>query len=213
MWFIFAICFSVLFLISWIVWSIVAITVFFAAVGIPWGIWVLFLYLTFNNLINLIAKIRHVGPLLGFILTLPFAGVSVVVTVWAYVQVAMMGILTFRGYAGYGICNTFIEDLVEPWEKDLPYSFVIARYYYEHMQWLWGGAGFMGSYFPWENGVMVPVHGMGVIGWCVKLFFLALPYMALFVLPLLPVLWSFSMPILGALSHLPAVSGNGNGRD
>ena len=209
----FFIGFSVVYIFSWIIWSLLAIIIFTAAVGIPWGIWKGFLYLTFNNIINFIAKIPFIGPILGFLFSIPFASVSIIVTIWAYVQVVLMGILTIQGYAGYGICNTFLEDYVIPLESDLPNSFIIARYYYEHMQWVWGGAGIMGSYFPWENGVMVPIHGTGPIGWVIKAIFLALPYTAMFIFPLFPVLWSFTMPISGALARLPSISQNGTGRD
>lgn len=100
---------------------------------------------------------------------------------------------------------------------------IIVRFYHDHCQWLWGGAGFMHSYYPWQNGCgkgwvegsdfWWPVGEIPVPMMIVKLLLLALPYMILFVAPLFPVLWSFVRPVLGACAKLPAVSGNGDGRD
>lgn len=209
---------------SWIVWAIVVGIVFFAAVGIPWAIWEGFMFLTFNNIINAFAKLpSFIGAFFGFVLTVPFAIVSVGVCVWAYAQTILMGILTFRGDPSSEFCQTFIEKMVLPWESKGCHSFVIVRYYYEHCQWLWGGAGFEHSWFPWQNGCG---QGWGNLDFwwpvgetlpvefkIIKLILLALPYLALFVLPIIPLVWSLFRPIVGALSALPAVSGNGDGRD
>ena len=210
-------------IVSWLIWSIVVCIVFLAAVGIPWGIWELFMYLTFNNIINAFAKLpSFIGGLLGFVLTLPFAAVAVVVSIWAYIQTFLMGILTFRGFYG-DFAQSFIKTCVEPFEEGWPKSFIIARYYYEHCQWLWGGASCMYSYFPWQNGCgkgwvdgsdfWWPVCQIPVPFMCIKLLLLGLPYMAMFVLPLIPIIWSITRPFVGAFSALPAVSGNGDGRD
>lgn len=214
----------VLFFISWVIWSILACIVFFAAVGIPWGIWELFMFLTFNNIINAIAKLPGcLGSLLGFVLTLPFAAVAAAVSLWAYLQTALMGILTFRGFSDTHFPEKFLSGCVIPFESEGCHHMIIARYYYEHCQWIWGGAGFMHSYFPWQNGCgkgwldgsdfWWPVCEIPIPIAIIKLFLLALPYMAMFVLPLLPLLWSITRPLVGALSALPAVSGNGDGRD
>lgn len=208
--------------ISWIIWAIIVGLVFCLAVGIPWGLWELFMYLTFNNIINLFAKLpSFIGFLFGFILTLPFAGIAFGITLWCYIQTCLMGILTFRGFSE-NFASTFIQKCVEPLEGSWPYSFVIVRYYFDHCQWLWGGAGFQYSYFPWQNGCgggwgagsfWWPICDIPVPFQIIKLFLLALPYVALFALPLLPLLWSFFRPLVGGFAALPAVSGNGDGRD
>ena len=62
----------VLFVISWIAWSILLCAVFFLAIALPWSLWEGFMYLTFNNLINLIAKITtFIGAIIGFMFSLP----------------------------------------------------------------------------------------------------------------------------------------------
>lgn len=202
---------------AWVLWAIIAAIVLFAAVGIPFFIWEGFMFLTFNNIINLFAKLpSFIGWLFGFILTLPFAIIATTVTLWAYIQACLMGLLTFRGFYG-GFAEHFIQDYVTPWESGWPKSFVIARYYYEHCQWLWGGAGFQYSFFPWQNNCgggwmngdfWWPVCEIPVPFMIIKLILLAIPYMALFVLPLLPLLWSIVRPFVGAAAALPAVSGN-----
>lgn len=207
---------------SWILWAIIAIVVAVGAVLIPWLLWELFMYLTFNNIINFFAKAPGViGYFLGFVLTLPAAAIATTISIWAYVQTFLMGLLTFRGFYD-GFAYTFIEECVAPFESGWPKSFVIVRYYYEHCQWIWGGAGFQYSYFPWQNGCgpgwaqgsfWCPPCETGIIFWIVKLLLLALPYMALFILPLFPVIWSALRPFVGACSALPAVSGNGDGKD
>ena len=215
---------GVLSVISWIIWAIVVGFVFFAAVGLPWAIWEFFMFLTFNNIINCFAKLPSIiGGFFGFILTLPFSGIAAAVSIWAYLQTILMGILTFRGNPNDPFCVNFIKNCVEPLEFGGEHSFVIVRYYYEHCQWIWGGAGFQHSWFPWQNGCgagwthgsfwwpsgeMLPVEFQ-----IIKLFLLCFPYMMLFILPLLPVIWSITRPIVGACASLPAVSGNGDGRD
>ena len=208
-------------LVAWLLWGIIVCIVFFAAVGIPWGIWELFMYLTFNNIINAVAKLpSFIGGLLGFILTLPFAGIAATVSIWAYLQTILMGLLTFRGFSDH-FAENFISGWLVPFEDGVP--FVIARYYYDHCQWIWGGACFQYSYFPWQNGCgqgwlegsdfWWPICPTPVPFQIMKLLILALPYMAMFILPLLPILWSITRPFVGAFSRLPAVSGNGDGRD
>lgn len=208
--------------ISWIIWAIIVCAVFFAAVGLPWGIWELFMYLTFNNIINLFAKLpSFIGFIFGFVLTLPFAAISTAVCIWAYIQTILMGILTFRGFSE-DFAQTFIETCVVPWEQGWPKSFVIVRYYYEHCQWIWGGACCQYSWFPWQNqcgqgwlngDFWWPICDIPVPFKIIKLVLLGIPYMAMFILPLIPCLWSAFRPFLGGFSCLPAVSGNGDGRD
>ena len=209
---------------TWIFWGIIVSVVFFAAVGIPWGIWELFMFLTFNNIINLFAKLpSFIGAFFGFVLTLPFAIVSTIVVLWAYIQSIMMGLLTLRGVGNSIYCKNFINEIVVPIESSFRFPFVIVRYYYDHMQWLWGGAGFTNSWFFWQNGcgkgwlegdfwwpcgAELPVPFQ-----IIKLFLLGLPYIAMFILPLIPLLWCIFRPIVGACCALPAISGNGDGRD
>ena len=212
---------GILAVVAWIIWAVIVCIVFFAAVGIPWGIWELFMFLTFNNIINLFAKLpSFIGAIFGFVLTLPFAGIALAVSIWAYVQTFLMGLLTFRGFGDFP--QSFITSCVEPFESEGFHSFIIARFYHDHCQWLWGGASFMHSWYPWQNGCgggwsagdfWWPVCEIPVPFMIVKLFLLALPYMAMFVLPLVPIFWSLSRPFVGAFARLPAVSGNGDGRD
>lgn len=207
---------------SWIVWALIAAAIALGAVLIPWAIWEFFMFLTFNNVINLFAKAPgFIGWILGFFLTLPSAAIATAVSIWAYIQAFLMGLLTFRGFAN-GFSNKFIEDCVMPLENGWTGSLFIVRYYYEHCQWIWGGAGFQYSYYPWQNGCgpgwshgsfWCPPCETPVAFWIIKLFLLAIPYLALFVVPLFPVVWSFTRPIVGACSALPAVSGNGDGKD
>ena len=213
----------ILFIVSWVLWSITAILVFIAAAGIPWGLWELFMYLTFNNIINAAAKLpSFIGILLGFVLTLPFAAVALAIALWTYVQTFLMALLTFRGFSE-NFSDTFLTSCVSAFESEGCHHMIIARFYYEHCQWLWGGASFMYSYYPWQNGCgkgwvegsdfWWPVGEIPIPVVIIKLFFLGLPYMFLFVAPLLPVLWSFTRPFVGAFAKLPAASGNGDGRD
>ena len=80
----------------------------------------------------------------------------------------------------------------------------------------------MYSYYPWQNNCgegwskgdfFWPICDMEFPFICIKLVFLALPYVAMFVLPLLPIVWSISRPFVGAMSRLPSISRNGEGRD
>ena len=142
----------VLAIVSWIIWAILTCLVFCMMALLPWGIWEIFMYLTFNNIINAAAKIPgFFGYLLGFVLTLPATAVAMTVSIWTYIQTFLMGLLTFRGFAN-GFANIFIEECVAPLESGWPRCFVLVRFYYERCQWLWGGAGFQYSYYPWQNG-------------------------------------------------------------
>ena len=142
----------VLAIVSWIIWAILTCLVFCMMALLPWGIWEIFMYLTFNNIINAAAKVPgFFGYLLGFVLTLPATAVATTVSIWTYIQTFLMGLLTFRGLA-HGFSNTFIEECVAPLESGWPGSLVLVRFYYERFQWLWGGAGFQYSYYPWQNG-------------------------------------------------------------
>lgn len=204
-------------IVAWLIWAILICIVFLAAVGIPWAIWEFFMYLTFNNIINLFAKLpSFIGFIFGFALSLPFAIVSTTICIWAYLQTVLMGILTFKGFTDPDFTATFVQNMIEPWEEGWPKLFIIARYYYDHCQWLWGGASFMQSYFPWQNncggGWMAgdfwwPVCEIPVPFMIIKLFLLALPYVLLFALPLLPILWSALRPFVGGFAALPAVTG------
>lgn len=215
----------VLFIFSWVFWVIAAVLFFAAAAIVPWGIWELFMYLTFNNIINAAAKLPGcLGSLVGFVLTLPFAAVALAISLWTYVQTFLMALLTFLGgpLEG-GSSGRFISDYVSAFESEECHHMIIVRFYYEHCQWLWGGAGFMHSYYPWQNGCgkgwvegsdfWWPVGEIPIPVVIIKLLFLALPYMILFVAPLFPIIWSLTRPFLGATAHLPAVSNNGDGRD
>lgn len=209
----------VLGIISWIVWAIFAVVIAFAVTFIPWIIWDYLMRLTFYNVINCIAKLpSFIGVLLGFLFTLPFAAVGIGISLWAYTQSLLIALLTFRGDPNTEFCAKFVETCIGAFESDGFHHMIIARFYYEHCQWLWGGAGFMHSYYPWQNGCGTGVwFGVGnelpIPVMIIKLLLLALPYMFMFILPILPVLWSFTRPIVGAMAKLPAISGNGDGRD
>ncbi len=215
----------VLFIVSWVFWVIAAVLFFAAAAIVPWGIWELFMYLTFNNIINAAAKLPGcLGSLLGFVLTLPFSAVALGIALWTYVQTFLMALLTFIGGPMEGGSSaSFITDYVSAFESEGCHHMILVRFYHDHCQWLWGGAGFMHSYYPWQNGCgkgwvegsdfWWPVGEIPIPVVIIKLFFLALPYMFLFVAPLFPVIWSLTRPFLGATAHLPAVSDNGDGRD
>ena len=209
----------VLGLISWILWAIIAVTVVFAAAVIPWFIWDFLMRCTFYNIINWIAKLPSIfGIFFGFILTLPAAIVSICITLWAYANTLLIALLTFRGDPDTTFCQEFGTRCIEAFESEGCHHMIIARFYYEHCKWIWGGAGFMHSYFPWQSGCGEgPLFGVGetlpVPMIIVKLFLLAFPYLLMFVLPLFPVIWSFSRPVLGAMAKFPAISENGDGRD
>lgn len=206
---------GVLCFFSWILWGILIAGACFLAVVIPWAIWELFMFLTFNNIINLFAKLPSIiGAFFGFVLTLPFAIIATTVSIWAYAQALLMGLLTFHGNANLEFCKTFVEKMIVPWESQNFHSFFIVRFYYEHCQWIWGGAAFNVSYFPWQNGVWANVGEMLPIPIMIlKLLIMAIPYFMMFVLPILPVIWSVLRPFVGGAARLPAVSGNGDGRD
>ena len=210
--------------VTWLIWGILIGFVAFGAVAIPWAIWELFMYLTFNNIINAFAKLpSFIGWLFGFVLTLPFSLISTLVCIWAYIQTILIGVLTYNGNPNSEFCKTFIEDCVVPWEGSWPHSFVIIRYYYYHMQWLWGGAEPKTGWFFWQNGCgegwfkgdfWWPVgQELPVPFICLKLILLALPYIVVFVVPLFPILWSILRPFVGGMALLPSASGNGDGRD
>ena len=204
----------VLFVISWIAWSILLCAVFFLAIALPWALWEGFMYLTFNNLINLIAKIpTFIGAIIGFMFSLPFAIPGIVVSIWCYIQVIFMGILIFNGDPTSTFAKNYLT-YVADWEFSTPGCMFIARFFYNHCQWLWGGAGIFRGYYFWQNGVWQDIScELPIPLVIVKVFLLAIPYMLMFLLPLLPVLWSISRPFIGAFSFLPAISGNGDGRN
>lgn len=216
---------GVLFIVSWVFWAITAVIVFAVIALAPWGLWEIFMYLTFYNIINAVAKLpSFLGILLGFVLTLPFSAVALGIALWTYVQTFLMALLTFiGGPMEGGSTASFITDCVSAFESEGCHHMILVRFYHDHCQWLWGGAGFMHSYYPWQNGCgkgwvegsdfWWPVGEIPIPVVIIKLFFLALPYMFLFVAPLLPVIWSLIRPFLGATAHLPAVSNNGDGRD
>jgi len=203
----------VLFFVAWIVWSILLCAAFLLAILLPWGIWEGFMYLTFNNLINLVAKIpTFIGVIIGFLFALPFAIPGIVISIWCYIQVIFMALLIFNGDPTSDFATNYLSS-VSAWEFDTPGSLFIARFFHDHCQWLWGGAGMFRGYFFWQNGVWMDIgEELPVPMIIVKLFLLAIPYMLMFLLPLFPVLWSITRPFVGALSLLPAVSGNGDGR-
>lgn len=201
----------VLAVFSWILWDALATVVFIVAPLIPWGIMFLIMYLTFNNILNAIGKLPSVfGYFFGFICSLPFAVVYVTISIWTYAQTCLMGVLTFRGL---DMADGFIANYVEPVEGELPGSLFLVRFYYEHFQWLWGGLSFMYSLFPWNNGVWCEARPLEIPLVILKLFILAPFYTVIFIIPFLPIIWGVMMPILGACSRLPAVSGNGDGKD
>ena len=93
------------------------------------------MFLTVNNIVNAFAKLpSFIGGLLGFMLTFPFAGIAVGVSIWAYIQTFLMEILAFRGFFD-DFAPNFIKICIEPLETGWPKSFIIARYYFEHCQW------------------------------------------------------------------------------
>lgn len=203
----------VLFFVAWIIWSILLCAAFLLAILLPWGIWECFMYLTFNNLINLVAKIpTFIGVIIGFLFALPFAIPGIVISIWCYIQVIFMALLIFNGDPTSDFATNYLS-CVSVWEFDTPGCLFIARFFYNHCQWLWGGAGMFRGYYFWQNGVWMDIgEELPVPLIIVKLFLLAIPYMLMFLLPLFPVLWSITRPFVGAFSHLPAVSGNGDGR-
>lgn len=208
----------VLALVSWAIWVIIAVG---AALILAFGLWFLWdgiMRLTYYNFVNLVAKVpSFIGNILGFVFTLPAAAVSLGISIWTGAQGILIALLTFRGDPNTEFCKTFGENFIQN-SGDGIAKFHILQFYYEHCQWIWGGAGFMHSYFPWQcglgdgalfsSGAVLPVPAM-----IIKLFLLGLPYMALFVIPIAPIIWSLVRPIVGAMSRLPAISGNGDGRD
>lgn len=211
---IFGILCVVAWLVSWIFWGVTVSVVFFLAMAIPFFIWEGFMYLTFNNLINAVAKIpTWIGFIIGYLFALPFAIPGLVFMTWCYIQTLFMGILTLAG-ADSAFATNYINNL-QVWEFDNPGIMFIARFYYNHCQWLWGGAGFFRGYYFWQNGVWADActTDMPVPIMICKLFILCIPYMMMFILPIIPLLWSLFRPLVGAASCLPAVSENGDGRD
>lgn len=209
----------ILALVSWLIWAIIAVAIAFLVVFIPWFIWDCLMRLTFYNVINCIAKLpSFIGAFFGFIFTLPVAAVGIGISIWAYVQALLIALLTFRGDPDTTFCQEFLTRCIGAFESEGCNHMFIARFYYEHCQWIWGGAGFMHSYYPWQNGCGTgPLFGVGetlpVPAMIAKLFLLALPYMLMFILPIFPVLWSFTRPIVGAMAKLPSICENGDGRD
>lgn len=212
--FILGIFIIVLSIVSWIVWSFVMLLIFALAIGLPWFAWEGLMALTFNNLINLVAKIpTFIGWIIGFVFALPFAIPGIAISIWCYIQVALMGILVLNGDPTSTFAKNFLK-YIEEWEFSNPGCMFIARFFYEHMQWLWGGASIFRGYFFWQNGTWIEIGSeLPIPIVIVKTFLLAIPLMAMFIVPLIPVVWSICRPIIGACSGLPAISGNGDGRD
>ena len=205
---------GVLSFISWIFWSILLCAVFFLAIFLPWAIWEGFMYLTFNNLINLVAKIpTFIGVIIGFMFALPFAIPGIVLCLWCYIQVILMAILVFIGDPTNEYAANYLK-WIEIWEFSSPGCMFIARFFYENCQWLWGSASIFKGYYFWQNGVWMDVgQELPVPFSIIKIFLLSPAYALMTLLPQLPVLWSIVRPFAGAFSRLPAVSGNGTGRD
>lgn len=200
--------------VSWIAWAILLVAIFALAILIPWGIWEFFMYLTFNNLINLVSKIpSFLGLVIGFMFALPFAIPGIVISTWCCIQTIFMALLVFNGDPTSDFAVNYLK-CVEIFEFGDPGIMFIARFFYNHMQWFWGGASMFRGYFFWQNGVWMDIGAeLDVPFIILKLFLLAIPFMAMFIIPLLPVLWSITRPFCGALSILPAISGNGEGRN
>lgn len=204
----------VLYFIAWMFWAILICTTFFLAIAIPWGIWEVFMYLTFNNVINWVSKIpTFIGWIIGFIFALPFAIPGLLISIWCYAQTLMMAILVLNGDPTSNYAKNYL-DIVNVWEFENPGNMIIARFFYNHMQWLWGGASmFRGSYF-WQNGVWINIGDeLSPPFALLKLVVLCIPYTLIFLFPLMPLCWSIFRPILGACRKLPAISDNGTGRD
>ena len=213
--FVFGILCIVLWLFSWIFWGVLVSAVFFLFMAIPFFIWEGFMYLTFNNLINAVAKIPGcIGFLIGFMFAIPFAVPGAALMLWCYIQTVFMAVLTFVAYPGSDFAANYLE-YVRMFEFDDPGIMFLARFYYNHCQWLWGGGGFFRGYYFWQNGVWADActDDLPVPIMICKLFLLCIPYMLMFVLPLVPLCWSILRPIVGGMSRLPAVSDNGDGKD
>lgn len=208
----------VLALIAWVLWTIVVVSAVFIFCLGPWLLWDGIMRLTYYNFVNLVAKVpSFFGNLLGFVFSLPAAGVSLGISIWTGAQGILIALLTFRGDPNTEFCRTFGENFIQNSGNEIA-KFHILQFYYEHCQWIWGGAGFMHSYYPWQCGLdESPLFSSGAIlpvpVMIIKLFLLAIPYMALFIIPIVPIIWSLARPIVGAMSRLPAISGNGDGRD
>lgn len=211
---IFVIFAFILSFVSWLIWGIILACVFFLAVAIPWGIWEGFMYLTFNNVINAISKIpTFIGIIIGFVFALPFAIPGIVISIWFYIQTIFMGILVWCGDPTNEFAVNFLK-LIEKFEFGNPGCMFVARYFYEHMQWLWGGASIFRGYYFWQNGVWMDLgNELDVPFVILKIVVLAIPLSIMGIVPFIPVIWSIFRPIAGALSILPAISGNGDGRD
>lgn len=202
------------FFVSWVMWGIIACVVFSLAILIPWGLLELFMYYTFNNIMNAVSKIPTVfGWIIGFLFALPFSIPGIVLSTWCYFQIAFMGELVIKGDPTSSYVHKFPNNLAF-FEGGYDGSMIIARFFYDHCQWLWGSSSIFKGLYPWQNGV-----------WCaagdplsppisvIKIFVLCIPYSLMFILPLIPVIWSLFRPIVAACSKLPAVTDNGNGRD
>ena len=180
---------------------------------LPWLIFDLFMNLTFNNIVNVFAKIPLIGWLLGMILYVPFVGLYLGISIWSLLNSLLVSILIFRGNPNSEFCIAEFMKTVEVFEGNGVHSMIIARWFYEHCQWIWGSGCFLNSSMPWMNGVWAPATEISVPLAIVKLFFLMIPYSAIFIIPFWPIILSFGRWILAILAKLPAISGNGKGRD
>jgi hypothetical protein len=204
----------ILFLFSWIVWGITLAVVFIVAMLIPWYIWEGFMYLTFNNVINFVSKIpTFLGWLIGFCFAAPFAIPTTMIAIWTYLQILVMGGLVITGDPNSHWVKELM-DLVTAMEGSSGGSMFLVRFFKEHMQWLWGAGSILKSTFPWQNGVWAAVgEELSPPMMIIKLFILAIFYVIIFAVPILPIIWGLCRPIAGACSILPALMNNGDGRD
>lgn len=204
----------ILSLVSWIAWSIILLAVFFLAMFIPWGLWEGVMYFTFNNVMNFVSKIpTFIGWFIGYVFALPFCIPGIVIAFWSYVQVLFMSILVLNGDPNSTFAQNYLT-YVSEWEFSSPGCMVVARFFYNHMQWLWGCGSVCKSFYPWQNGVWADVSiDLPIPVTCIKIFLLGIPYTLMFIIPLLPLVWSIFRPIIAANSHLPSVLDNGDGRD
>ena len=204
----------IVFLVSWIIWAIIAIAVSVLLSGVLYFAFEIIMALTFNNLINAVAKAPGcLGRFLGFIFALPFGAFALGLSIWSTIQGEFIALRIF--YGGKTPGEEFLQSYVIPMEGEWPGCMFLVRFFVNQYQCIWGGSSFMFAYFPFQNGVMLPLENdpLPVPMMIIKLFFLGVPYVILFLIPLIFVVRAITWSFIGAVGRLPAISGNGTGQD
>lgn len=206
----------VAFILSWILYGIISITIFALFIFVPYFIFETIMYYTINNVINFCAKIPTIlGWAIGFIISFVLSIPTMIVAIWIMANGYLIALLNVIKPADHA---NFIESYVAPWEANLCIAgldfnlgqMFLARLYYHSCEWLWKSNSIFISPFPFiYNGVEIDSSFV----WVCKLFLVALPTAIMFILPLVIIVWAcIGKPIAGSMSMLVSSSENGRGR-